>query len=74
MTIKRNHWQNEEVINILDHLKLDKSYEHYNYALEQAKELFVRFEQHFTEPSALAYLSDEDNIIEVGPKKYESRS
>jgi predicted transcriptional regulator len=74
MTIKRNHWQNEDVINILKHLKLDSSYDHYNYALDQAMEMFVRFEEHYTNPSALAYLTDEDTIIEVGPKKYETTS
>lgn len=74
MTIKRNHWQNEDVINIMKHLKLDPSYDHYNYALDQAANIFARFEQHYTEPSALAYLSDEDRLIGVGPKKYEPTS
>jgi hypothetical protein len=74
MTIKRNHWQNEEVIRILDQLKLDPTYEHYNYALDQAVDIFARFEKHFTEPAALAYLSEDDTIIGVGPKKYETGS
>ncbi len=74
MTIKRNHWQNEEVIQILKHLRLDPTYEHYNYALDQVNSIFARFEQHYTEPAALAYLTDQDTIIGVGPKKYEHQS
>jgi hypothetical protein len=74
MTIRRNHWQNEDVINILKHLKLDPTYEHYNYALDQAIQIFSRFEHVHTEPSALAYLTDENAIIGVGPQKYETKS
>jgi hypothetical protein len=74
MTIKRNHWQNEDVIHILKHLKLDPSYDHYNHALDQVANTFARFEMHYTEPAALAYISDEDTIVGVGPKKYEPTS
>lgn len=68
MTIKRNHWQNEDVINILKSLKADPEYDHYNYALDQAIDIFSRFEKHFTCPSAIAYLTDEQKMIQVGPK------
>lgn len=58
----------------MKHLKLDPSYDHYNYALDQAANIFARFEMHYTEPSALAYLSDEDRLVGVGPKNYEPAS
>lgn len=66
MTIKRNHWSNEEVIKILDQLKLDATYEHYNYAIDVATGYFNNFNKHFTEKNAIAYLTDEDKIISVG--------
>lgn len=68
MTIKRNHWTNEEIMKILSMLKLDPTYEHYNYAIDQAVQIFTRFEMHFTKPSAIAYLTDEEKVIEVGPR------
>lgn len=74
MTIRRNQWQNEDIIRIVQHLKLDGSYEHYNYAIDQVANIFQRFEEHFTQPSALAYMVDEDSIVCVGPQKYETKS
>lgn len=66
MTIKRNHWTNEEIIKILKKLKLDASYDHYNYAIDLATDYFNNFDKHFTEKNAFAYLTDEDKIIRVG--------
>lgn len=66
MTIKRNHWTNEEVMKILKQLKLEPTYEHYNYAIDIASQYFFNFEKHFTEENAIAYLTDEDRIIKVG--------
>jgi hypothetical protein len=66
MTIKRNHWTNEEVIKILRQLKLDPSYDHYNYAIDIASQYFSNFEKYFMEENALAYLTNEDKIIRVG--------
>lgn len=68
MTIKRNHWTNEEVMKILSLLKLDPSYDHYNYAIDQAADIFSRFEMHFTKPEAIAYLTDEEKVVGVGPR------
>lgn len=51
---------------ILKQLKLEPTYEHYNYAIDIASQYFFNFEKHFTEENAIAYLTDEDRIINVG--------
>jgi len=77
MTIKRNHWHNEHVIKILKMLRDDPSLQdqdYYTYGLECAMSIFQRFDSDFTNREALAYLTDEDLVIQTGPKEAYERA
>lgn len=70
--MKRNNWTNEEVLSILEGQKLsgkDKSYcELWNSVVEHLKSTFHDFQRDPKESGAMAYISEKDEIVHIGPE------
>ena len=70
--MKRDNWTNEEVINILEGIKMTDKDEtpritYWNMALEIAISQFYDFKQPADEFAAMAYDPDTKEIVVVGP-------
>jgi len=64
--LKRNNWSNDEIVHLVNAMKVNESVESYNEAINDVITMFLEFDQPATEWGALAYGLQDKMIVHTG--------